>query len=244
MMHPRDEPHYRRFAAIARSLGRSLEQHYAAMQAEQRDANGAALELASHEQRGLAFARRFIEPGQSILVLGCGAGAEIGYLKAHGHGAITGVDISPRLAALTAQRHGVPTVAADFAHTGLADRSFDVVLCHRALHHLLHPFAALEEMARLARHTVAIVDEPARSWLKDAARGLTRAPALGPDGVHEYQFAWADLARYMGLNGFAPLGHRRYWETRHAGLNIFGNFLARRAGNRFVGVFQRLKVMA
>lgn len=243
-MHPKDEPHYRRFAAIARSLGRSLEQHYAAMQAGQRDEHGAALELLAHERRGLDFALRYIQPGQSILVLGCGAGAEIGYLKAAGHRAITGVDISPRLAALAARRHGVPTVAADFARTGLADRSFDVVLCHRALHHLLYPFAALEEMARLARVTVAIVDEPARSWIKDAARRLAHAPALGPDGVHEYQFAWADIARYMGLNGFAPLGRRRYWETPHMAPNFFGNFLTRPAGNRFVGVFQRLKVMA
>ena len=131
-----------------------------------------------------------------------------------------------------------------------------LLLCHRALHHLLYPFAALEEMARLARLTVAIVDEPARSWLKGAARrlgqglehglvhGLGPAPALGPDGVHEYQFAWADVARYMGLNGFAPIGHCRYWETRHGAANFFGNLLARPAGNRFVGVFQRLKVMA
>lgn len=259
-MHPRDEPHYRRFAAVARSLGRSLEQHYAALQAEQRDAGGAALALAPHERRGLDIALRHIVPGQRILVLGCGAGAEIAYLKAAGHDAITGVDISPRLAALTAQRHGVATLAADFAHTGLQDRSFDVVLCHRALHHLLYPFAALEEMARLARLTVAIVDEPARSWLKGAVRrlgqglehglvhglvhGLGPAPALGSDGVHEYQFAWADVARYMGLNGFAPIGQRRYWETRHRPANFFGNLLARPAGNRFVGVFQRLKVMA
>jgi hypothetical protein len=95
---------------------------------------------------------------------------------------------------------------------------------------------------------VAIVDEPARSWIKGAAgrlaHGLGAAPALGPDGVHEYQFAWADVARYMGLNGFAPIDHRRYWETRHGPANFFGNLLARPAGNRFVGVFQRLKVMA
>jgi ubiquinone/menaquinone biosynthesis C-methylase UbiE len=242
-MHKDDEAQFRRFAAIAKSLGRSLEQHYALQQAEQRDRAGAALELGRHEQRGMQMALRHLTPGQSILVMGCGAGAEIGFLKAAGFNNLTGIDISPRLAAQAGQRHLVATVAGDMARTGLPDRSFDCVLVHRALHHLFYPFAALEEMARLARQAVLVVNEPARAAAKIALRFLRRAPVLGSDGVYEYQFDPADVARYLGFSGLAPLFIKRYWETGHPTADRLANFALQSAGNRFIAVFQRLKVV-
>jgi len=243
-MHRQDEPHYRRFAAIARALGRPLARHYALLQAEQRDSEGAVPSLARHERRGLDLALPYIGKDESVLVMGCGAGAEIDWLKRAGRGNLTGLDISPRLIEETAARHGVPTVLGDIAESGLADRSFDVVLVHRALHHLFYPFAALEELARLARKTVLIVDEPASALVKRAARRLLGRGELSPAGIYEYQFATQDVARYMGFNGFAPVLLRRYWESGHRLLDMAGNSLLPSAGNRFVAVFQRLKVMA
>lgn len=243
-MHSHDEASYRRFAAIARSLGRTLEQHYALMQAEQRDAEGAVPSIAAHERRGLDIALPYIGTDDTVLVLGCGAGAELDYLKRAGRTRLTGLDISPRLVEEAGQKHGVPTVLGDMARTGLADRSFDVVLCHRALHHLFYPFNALEEMARLARKTVLIVDEPARAAVKIAARKLLRQPVLSAAGIYEYQFAPDDVLRYMGFNGFACARLQRYWETANGLANTAGNILAPFVGNRFVAIFQRLKVMA
>jgi SAM-dependent methyltransferase len=243
-MHRQDEPHYRRFSAIARALGRSLPQHYALLQAEQRDIEGAVPSRALNERRGLDLALPYIGAEDSVLVMGCGAGAEIDWLKRAGRTNLTGLDISPRLVGQAAARHGVPTVLGDIARSGLGDRSFDVVLVHRALHHLFYPFAALEEMARLARGTVLIVDEPARALVKRMARRLLGRGELSAAGIHEYQFATDDVARYMGFNGFAPLLLRRYWESGHRLVDLAGNSLLPAAGNRFVGVFQRLKVMA
>ncbi|MEO8559247.1 MAG: class I SAM-dependent methyltransferase [Rhodospirillales bacterium] len=243
-MHKHDEASYRRFAAIAKSLGRSLEAHYALMQAEQRDAEGAVPAIAAHERRGLDIALPFIEAQDQVLVLGCGAGAELDYLKRAGKANLTGLDISPRLVREAGEKHGVPTLVGDMAKTNLSDRSFDVVLCHRALHHLFYPFIALEEMARLARKTVLIVDEPARAAVKIAARKLLRQPVLSAAGIFEYQFATDDVVRYLGFNGFACARLQRYWETSNRAANSLGNMLMPFTGNRFVGVFQRLKVMA
>jgi len=243
-MHSHDEASYRRFAAIAKSLGRSLEQHYALMQAEQRDAEGAVPSIAAHERRGLDIALAYIGADDTVLVMGCGAGAELDYLKRAGKTKLTGLDISPRLVQEAGAKHGVPTLVGDMAKSGLGDKSFDVVLCHRALHHLFYPFAALEEMARLARNTVLIVDEPARAAVKIAARKLLRQPVLSAAGIYEYQFAPDDVTRYMGFNGFACARLKRYWETANATANAAGNLLLPFAGNRFVAIFQRLKVMA
>jgi SAM-dependent methyltransferase len=242
-MHRHDEAQFRRFAAIAKTLSRSLEQHYAAIQAEQRDAEGAVPHLSAHERRGLDLMLPYIGDTDSILVLGCGAGAEIAWLKQAGKTNLTGLDISPRLAKEAADKHRVPTLVGDMAHTGLADRSFDVVLVHRALHHLFYPFTALEEMARLSRKTVLIVDEPARAAVKSMARGVTRAPVLSPAGIYEYQFDPADVVRYMGFNGFACSKVKRYWETPNRLANGLGNVLWSGAGNRFSAAFQRLKVV-
>jgi SAM-dependent methyltransferase len=243
-MHKEDEAQYRRFAAIAKSLGRTLEQHYALSQAQQRDAEGAVPAIAGHERRGLDLVLPYIGTADSVLVMGCGAGAELDYLKRAGRTRLTGLDISPRLVEEAAKRHGVPTVQGDMARTGLPDKSFDVVLVHRALHHLFYPFAALEEMARLARVTVLIVDEPARALAKILARKMLRRPMLSAAGVYEYQFAPDDVIRYMGFNGFACARLARYWETSNSLANAAGNLLLPLAGNRFSAIFQRLKVMA
>ena len=53
-------------------------------------------------------------------------------------------------------------VVADAERLPFADSSFDVAYVHDGLHHLERPFAALAEMARVARRAVS-VNEPARA---------------------------------------------------------------------------------
>jgi SAM-dependent methyltransferase len=87
-----------------------------------------------------ALVRRFFRPGGRTADIGCGSGREVAWLDANGFAA-TGFDPS---AALLAQARAlypaltfVPAALPDLA--GVADASFDNVLCETVLMHLPRP---------------------------------------------------------------------------------------------------------
>lgn len=239
-LHHNDRAAFAAFAATARALGRSPSDYHAHAQAEARDRFGGALDLAPHERRGIEFAARHIAPGQSCLVAGCGAGAEIAALRELGVANLRGLEISPVLAASCAQRFDIAAIAGDMAAPPLAARAVDVVLTHRSLHHMLHPYQALEALAACARHTLIVADEPVRSAIK-RVRDLLRGDRLvGDDASWEYQFEPDMLIRHMGYAGFEPVDAIRYWETTRPGNDAVANALMGRLGNRLTFVFRRL----
>lgn len=239
-LHPADRAAFARFAATARALGRTPSQYHAEAQAQARDLHGGAQDLAAHERRGVELAARHVDAGETCLVAGCGAGAEIGALRDLGVRELRGLEISPVLARRCAERFGIDVAVGDMAAPPFAPRSFDVVITHRSLHHMLHPYQALEALAALARRTVIVADEPVVSIIK-RARDLLRGNRLvADDASWEFQFAPAMLARHMGYAGFEPVATARYWETTRPGNDRFANALSRRLGNRLTMVFRRL----
>lgn len=239
-LHPRDRAGFALFAATARRLGRTPETHYALAQAEMRDRCGGATDLRAHERRGIAFAAGHIGPQRSCLVAGCGAGAEIAALHELGVRDVVGLEISPVLAGRCAQRFAIAAIAGDMAAPPLRARSVDVVLTHRSLHHMLHPYRALEALAALAREMVIVADEPVRSLPKRLREALRGGRLVADDASSEYQFDADLLARHLGYCGFEPVDAIRYWETTRPGNDRLANALMRRLGNRLAMAFRRL----
>ena len=82
-----------------------------------------------------------------------------------------------------AQRHGfkVRLVRGDAACLPFGDRSIGMALVHDGLHHLDAPYSALDEMARVARHELVVM-EPARAVLTRLAVALGLATDIEPAG--------------------------------------------------------------
>ncbi len=96
------------------------------------------------------------------------------------------LDLSPEAltrARLRARRHGfeVTLVRGDAARLPFSDQCFGMTLVHDGLHHLNAPYRALDEMARVARHEL-IVMEPARAAMTRLAVALGLAAEIEPAG--------------------------------------------------------------
>lgn len=82
-----------------------------------------------------------------------------------------------------ARRQGfkVRLVRGDAASLPFGDRSIGMALVHDGLHHLDAPYSALDEMARVARYELVVL-EPARAVLTRLAVALGLAADLEPAG--------------------------------------------------------------
>jgi ubiquinone/menaquinone biosynthesis C-methylase UbiE len=180
------------------------------------------------------------EPNDTCLVLGCGCGVEAGWLLANGVKNVTGLDVAEGLLATCEKTLGIKTIRGDMRKTGLPDKAYDVVITHRSLHHMVYPFHALEEFARIARRKVMVLDEPVRSWLKAAVRRFRKERIISAANIYEYQFVREDVHRYMAFNGFEIAATARYGETMQSlGSNRLLNAFGHRAGNRFSAIYRR-----
>jgi ubiquinone/menaquinone biosynthesis C-methylase UbiE len=91
-------------------------------------------------------------PGERLLEIGCGEGANLHHLRAGG--AIRfGVDFSRAKTAFARRATEAHTVTADAARLPFADGSFDAVLIRDVLHHVGAPAAVLAEARRVLRPT-------------------------------------------------------------------------------------------
>lgn len=239
MLHE-DKKYFSDFARRAREEQARLEDYYILIQRDHRNEKGGATTLRPTELYGLTLARAHIQPEESCLILGCGCGVEAGWLLAHGIKNVSGLDVSEGVLATCEKTLGIKTIRGDMRKTGLPDRSYDVVLTHRSLHHLFYPFQGLEEFARIARRKVMILDEPVRSWLKIAIRRLRKERVISAANIYEYQFVREDVHRYMAFNGFDLAATLRYWETMKGPLtNCMLNAFGRCVGNRFSAIYRR-----
>jgi len=89
----------------------------------------------------------------SVLEVGCGWGITSFHLARQCR--LLGVDCSPENLRLNPVR---TVCLMDAIRLGFADASFDVVLAHHVLHHIVDIQAALSEMARVSRRYVVVAD--------------------------------------------------------------------------------------
>ncbi|HEX5561769.1 MAG TPA: methyltransferase domain-containing protein [Nocardioidaceae bacterium] len=124
----------------------------------------AASEL-GRSYKSLAISELGIEPGETVLDLGCGPGADLpAFADAVGaRGVVIGLDNDP-LAVRRARAGcgtGVEVRHADVQATGLPDRSVDRVHTDRVLQHVADPLRVLRETRRVLRTTGrAVFAEP------------------------------------------------------------------------------------
>ena len=114
-----------------------------------------------------------------------GSGMDAEWLAARGIRP-TILDISPEALArarIRAQRHGFAAalVRGDAARLPFSDQSFDLALVHDGLHHLDDPHCALDEMARVAKHELVVM-EPACAALTRLAVAVGLAADVEPAG--------------------------------------------------------------
>lgn len=149
--------------------------------------------------------------GKTVLDLGCGSGEEVIPLVKRGAHVI-GIDISPELIAIAAQRARHYGVGADLQvgsayETGLPDHSIDIVFCMSLLHHLDIARANAEIRRVLRADGLLIVKEPIRlSWAAKQLRKLFPAH----EDISEFEYPLNATQLVMLTDGFQVLSSRSF----------------------------------
>ena len=148
----------------------------------------------------LALAELQITPGQVVLDLGCGPGADLpAYADATGtDGRVIGIDNDPRMVDQARERTGaraqIRVEPGDIHRVPLADHSTDRIHTDRVLQHVADPSTVLAEARRLLRpggravfaepdwHTL-IIDHPnltiARAYTRFVCEQVVRNAGIG-----------------------------------------------------------------
>ena len=128
-----------------------------------------------------------IDPGASVLDLGCGGGGLLARLASRGHGRLVGVELDER-EIVTAVRRGLPVVQADLAE-GLAcfhDGEFDVVVLSQTLQAVRDVDALVAEMLRVGRRCVVSFPNVGHHAHRRRLAEEGRAPVPSFLGAHRW----------------------------------------------------------
>ena len=182
--------------------------------------------LRSHQRRTVedsaAYLLPYLEPGLSVLDIGCGPGTITGDLAARvAPGPVTAIDSFDRvldLARAEVQRRNLSNVSfriGDVHQLDFPDNAFDVVHAHQVLQHVADPVRALREMRRVCvpGGIVAARDAdyagfiwfpqlPALDLWRDLYRQAARANRGEPDAGRRL-LSWAQQA---GFDDTTPTG--------------------------------------
>lgn len=173
------------------------------------------------------FVRLLAGRGRSprrVLDAGCGPGSEIPLIEQYFKpDAIVAVDVDPgevERARVQSRRCRceVDVSRADVTRLAYPDRSFDMVVCHQTLHHVVDQEAVLREFHRvLAPGGVLLISESCRAFiLSTLVRALFRHPNEVQKSAAEYQ----QLLRAAGFSFTATEveATRPYWSLADWGL--------------------------
>jgi len=154
--------------------------------------------------RRLFVAEAGINSASSVLVLCAAEGYEGSVLMDLGMQDVTVSDLSESVAEVAVRRDPrLKALALNAEETGLAARSYDIVVIQDGLHHLQRPVQGFTEMLRVAARAVIFL-EPHDSLVGRliGTKWETNGPAVN------YVFRWTkglveDIASsYLGQNGF------------------------------------------
>jgi SAM-dependent methyltransferase len=148
----------------------------------------------------------------SVLEVCCGSGMMAEKFARCG-ARVTAIDFSPAAigrAQERARRYAFAArfMVADATELPFADRSFDVAAVHDGLHHLDDPYRAIEEMARVSRRGVMIMD-PAQAALTRLAIRLGFAKEVEEAGNRVERLAPGKVAARLYQGGFRRVAWRR-----------------------------------
>lgn len=121
-----------------------------------------------HRERRRSIELLGLRPGERVLIIGCGTGADIPFLPADVH--VLATDLTPAMLR-QAQAHARPGVefrVMDGLALDLPDGSFDAVILHMVLEVIPDPVRCLREAARVLRPggRIAVFDK----FLPDGSR--------------------------------------------------------------------------
>lgn len=123
---------------------------------------------------------------KTLMSFCCGRGMDAEFFARAGAKSIGGLDIVPTSVEMTAERLarlGVTFngVCCDAENVPLSDASFDFCMVYDGLHHLPNPYAAVDEMIRVARLGVVIIEPNASPliWLSKKIGFTTEVEASG-----------------------------------------------------------------
>jgi len=124
--------------------------------------------------REALYAHLNLQPGESVLEIGCGEGELLQWLHAQVPTArLTGIDLEPWVYAETQRRFpALQFVAANGSRLPFENQSFDKVICCEVLEHTEQPTSLIEEARRVARSTVVFSVPHEPFWrILNMARG-------------------------------------------------------------------------
>lgn len=129
----------------------------------------------------LSFVRPLLQPGFSVLDVGCGSGYVLAELAAE-H-AVTGIDI---VDSRPADLPPFDFARYDGVHLPFPDRSFDVVLLVFVLHHVPNALKPqlFDEVRRVARRHIVVIEDTPRTpidWLAAWLHGRKHRREIGSD---------------------------------------------------------------
>lgn len=213
--------------------------------------------LRSHRWRtaenSAAYLLGALEPGQSLLDVGCGPGTvTLDLAKRLAPGEVVGIDMSAtviesaRAAGKDADAANVTFDVADAYALPYADDSFDVVHAHQVLQHLSDPVAVLREMRRVAKPggfvAVRDADYAGMTWFPSSPgldewlalyHEVTQANGAEADAgrrllswVREAGFDPAGIVPSAGVWCYATPEDRAWWAGLWADRSVASNFAA------------------
>jgi ubiquinone/menaquinone biosynthesis C-methylase UbiE len=161
------------------------------------------------DERAMALQMLAIEPGDSVLDVGCGPGNFTrAFGRASGDGLVVGLDASRTMleqAVREANPPNVRYVRADAAALPFPDAGFDAVCCFAALYFIEQPLRAIDEIVRVLAPggRVALLASVSRGPLPSAAVDAVVRRASGTR-----IFGREDLTRALADRGLTQVDQR------------------------------------
>jgi ubiquinone/menaquinone biosynthesis C-methylase UbiE len=151
-----------------------------------------ALSEQAHRETLARLCSRHIQPGMTVLEVGCGTGLVYGHLVPDvvSGDDYTGVDIAAPMLALARERYPAGRFEhGDAYNLHFADASFEVVVCFEVLGHLPDIGGVIAELARVARLKVLFTVWPAEAGVAEGTEDAVGHVALHRSYSYDYVLA-------------------------------------------------------
>lgn len=133
--------------------------------------------------------------GKRVLIVGCGLGTDLFYLKRYVDAKFHCTDISSQNVEITKKFFPeVEAQAADTEALPFPDEHFDYAVVCDSLHHMARPYMGIYEMLRVAKQGVCII-EPHDCWLTRTATRFGLMQEFEEAGNYVLKLSRHDIAR-------------------------------------------------